>query len=488
MSSTPTFPTNPIELAQLFLRYPFRWLVPTVLVASAAVAYATLRPDTWEASQALVVRNEASGNLQDPGKFRHSDELKAVLETVLEISKTPQVLRISLEQVGPPGDRKAAGAYPSEQEVADFGDAVRLVAPKGAEYGKTEMFYLKVKDRDRRRAMQLAEALCQQFEHRYSQLRNERAGSMVQELTQAVRLAQLDVDEITGRLKSLEASVGGDLSELRRLHQGGGGSDSDLRRKSLDLENELRQAIQVEDSRAMLLKALHSTGDDLGQLRAIPNGLLEAQPTLRKLTEGLLDAQIRTSELLGTMSAEHPTVRAARISEQEISAQLRAERAKAIRGVEIDLQLAAKRVGSLKEQIVGVQQRLEKLAGLRAEYSNLVVESEKRTQLLTDLERKLVEAKAGEASTTITSLISRVDGPETGPKPMGPGRTTLLLAGIGAGFVAGAGVLLMTLPTAGSPAPDSAAADPRTTDGAPPSHNKKLSLNQALKRLVHPAA
>ena len=55
-----------------------------------------MRKPTWEASQALVVRNEAVGSQDIPGKFRHSDELKAILDTVLELSKSRSVLNATL--------------------------------------------------------------------------------------------------------------------------------------------------------------------------------------------------------------------------------------------------------------------------------------------------------------------------------------------------------------------------------------------------------
>ncbi|MBS0210500.1 MAG: hypothetical protein JSS27_16270 [Planctomycetes bacterium] len=481
-----TFPT-PTDFARLFLRYPARWIIPLVLVAAGGAAYALLRPDTWEASQALVVRNEANGNLSEPGKFRHSDELKAILETVLEVSKTPNVARDTLVAVGPPSDRQVAGPWPSEQEVADFSDTIKLAPPKGAEYGKTEMFYLKVRDRERPRALKLTEVLCKEIETRFAQLRGQRAGSLVDELEAGVQLAQTDLAATTVKLKQLEASVGSDLSELRHLHQGGGGSESDLRRRSLELENELRQAVIIEANRKVLLAALEEAQTGRGGLQTIPNGLLETQPTLKKLIEGLIDAQVRTSQLLGTMSTEHPLVRAAKISEQEISDHLHAELATAIRGLRIDIQLAHDRVDSLNEQRDESRERLVRLAGLRAEYTNLIAESEQRSKYLSEMERKLVEAKAVQASTVKTSLISRVDGPETGPKPVGPGRTTLLAASLAGGLAVGVGVLLLTAPAGfgARPANQTVIESASTETNAPA---KRLSLKQALARVTHPAA
>ena len=196
---------------------------------------------------------------------------------------------------------------------------------------------------------------------------------------------------------------------------------------------------------------MESSLADQAQLLATPNGLLESQPALRKLKEGLLDAQLRTAQLLGTMSAVHPQVIAAREAEQEIRRHLRGELIVAIRGVELDRNLASNRVATLEEQLSSVQHRLELLAGLRSEYAGLVSEVEHRTKLLEDAQRQLVEARASQSSALTASLISRLDAPTTGPRPIGPGRSMLLLAGLAGGPIFGLAILLISLPSARRP-------------------------------------
>ena len=149
--------------------------MPTVLVVLAAAGYATFRPNTWEATQTLIIRNAAAGNGDASGKFQHSDEMKNLLETVLELAKSHSVLAQTLEQVGPPADRSSTEAWPSDKEIVQFSESFKIVPPKGAEFGKTEVFYLKVQDHDRRRAIALATSLCNQLEARYGQVRDGRA-------------------------------------------------------------------------------------------------------------------------------------------------------------------------------------------------------------------------------------------------------------------------------------------------------------------------
>ena len=60
--------------------------------------------DTWEASQALIVRNEASSAEKGPGKFSYPEEMKTVQETILEVVRSRSVLEAALREVGPPAD------------------------------------------------------------------------------------------------------------------------------------------------------------------------------------------------------------------------------------------------------------------------------------------------------------------------------------------------------------------------------------------------
>ena len=86
---------------------------------------------------------------------------------------------------------------------------------------------------------------------------------------------------------------------------------------------------------------------------------------------------------------------------------------------------------------------------MRAEYSAVIVQAEQRSQVLATAEQKpaLSEARAAHASAEKTSLINRIDTPDTGSKPIGPTRTMLLLGGVFGGLVAGFGLVLLTVPS-----------------------------------------
>jgi uncharacterized protein involved in exopolysaccharide biosynthesis len=447
MSTPAAGPTPTVfDVARLFIRHPLRWLLPAAIVAAGASAYALLKPATWEASQALMVRAEAGNNPGGPGRFRDLSEMKTFQETVLEVAKNKSVLTAALQTVGPPEDAEAkpdAGPWPSDQDVADLADTVKLVPPKGTEFGSTEVFYLKIRDRSPERAVRLADAVTEQLLARYKRLRDERAGSMVRELEHALTIAGEEVNEAVDQLKALESKVGGDLAELRNLEQLGSG-DSDLRKLTVELENEVRRAdVDVRNQRE-LQTLLTAAAADPKQLLATPNRLLDSQPALRRLKEGLIDAQIRTSQLLGSMSREHPQVRAALDAEEEIRRHLNQEVKTALQSVAAERVVADELLAQSQTRLAETRARLDRLAALRAEYSSLNAQFQQRLKLQEEAEKQLVAGRAAQAGAEDAALLTRVDMPDAGTKPVGPGRTTLLAAGILGGLICGVGCLLLT--------------------------------------------
>lgn len=459
----PTAAPTPADVIRLLARHPLRWLVPALCVAACGTFVAAKKSDVWEASLALIVRAEANGNLGGAGRFRDLSEMKTLQETVLEIAKNRAVLAAALREIGPPtaGRDVPTATWPAPADVDALADAVQLVPPKGAEFGSTEVFYLKVKDAAADRAVRLADAVASQMLERFCKLRDEKAGSMVAELEEAVALSRADVEESVARMKAFESNVGGDLGELRNLDQQGAGN-SDLRQLILNLETELRAAESARRNLRELADLLQAAQADPSMLLATPNRLLESQPSLRKLKEGLIDAQLRSSQLLGNMSRAHPMVRAALEAEAEIRTQLHRELAAAVEGVRAESAAADDLLAERRRQQADARARLDRLAGLRAEYSALNAEAQHRLRQREQAEKQLVDARAGRAGATATSLLSRIDVPDAGTKPLGPSKKLLLAGSVAGGLLFGIGVLLLTsqLPRGPEPAEVMAVEEP----------------------------
>ena len=443
---TPVSPhsASPRDVFKLLRQYPFRWLVPAVLVAGLALAYARLKPAVWEASQALMVRDEAIGG-DHLGRFHVAEDMKTVQETILELAKSHSVVSTALTIVGPPAGRTTKAPWPTEPEVVALAGAMKLSPPKGAEFGKTEVFYLQVQNTDRRRAVALASTLCDQLKKRFEDLRDAKARSLVGEIGKTVTLAKSDLDSATVKLTAMDAQAGSDLGELRTLLDTPTG-DSPLRHSITEMETELRAARTTVESNQTLLQLLQTAKSDPHALTAAPSRLLESQPSLKRLNDGLVDAELRTSQLLGTMSDAHPLVVAAKAAERAINDQLRDEQESATQAVQVDLDLATKRVMALESQIAAARKRLDHLADIRAEYANAVAEVHLRTDTLKSAESQLAEARASQAAAHTASLLSRIDTPDTGAYPIGPSGSMIAAGGMLGGLILGLGLLFLTVP------------------------------------------
>ena len=434
---------TPSECLRLLVEHRQKWLLPTIACSVLALGYALVMSRYWEATQGLVVRSEASSSATgEPGKFADLYAMRTFQETILELAKSQQVIKATLQAV----DGLVDATSVSAEDIDELRERLSLLPAGGAEFGKTEVCYLQVKDTDRTRAINLVAELSRHIDTRLRRLREEQSQSLSRELQQKVEQAQAALDLETSRLAEFEASVGADLGELRMLNASFSGQ-SDLRQQSVNLNDERRQAgIDVRRLEELLV-VLQTARQDPDQLIAMPNSLLESQPTLRRLKDGLVDAQLRGARLEGTRTENHPQVRAAKQAVKYIREDLHDELQVAVRGVEVELQLGKQRVVKLEQQYLDVQQRLGKLAGLRADYANRTSAVENSRNVLDQAQKNLGEVSATLVAAHSASLVTPIDQPETGPYPAGPGRSVVVLVGTFAGLVIGLGWLFLTVPT-----------------------------------------
>ena len=477
---------TPLDVVRILKKYKNRWIVPLVVLTVLAAGYAVVRKPSWQASQALVVRNEAAAtDGQTIGKFAGVEDMKTVQETIVELAKSRGVLSAALKEVGP-ADGEPRNAWPSKADVSDLQDAVALVAPNGAAFGTTEVFYLNVKHQDPQRATALVAAISDQLQTRFGQMRDTKARSMIDEVAKTVALTQHDRDAATERLASFERQIGSDLAELRILHTSPSGS-SNLRQTVIQVETELRQVRAADQASRQLLQLLRDAKDDSTHLLATPNRLLDSQPALRRLKDGLVDAQLRTAQLRGTMVDAHPQVQSALDSEQQVRDRLHDEIALAIRGLEVERRLSAQRFATLADRLTKSNTRLADLAAGRAEYANLVSEAAHSSRLHQDAQSNLANARAARAGARSASLISLLDGPQVGDSPQGPSPASIVLLGMVGGLLCGFGFVFLTVQPS-RPAPQAVAGDgasqvvPISQPAAAPASS--LSFKQALQKLA----
>jgi uncharacterized protein involved in exopolysaccharide biosynthesis len=418
-------------------------IAPVVVCTLLAGGFAALRPREWPASQSLLVRDEAAGALRQ-GRFDNNEAMKTAQETIAEICRNQALLAAALSAVGPPGGKPTAG-WPRPADIESLQRELTLTAPKGQEFGRSEVIYLAVAAETAGRASELVSAVCDQLETRLKELRDRKAQSIVAELEKTAALAERDLDAATRELAALEAEVGSDLGELRILNDSAAG-DSNLRTLHTQVRNELRQARVAQESHEEQLRLLAEAEQSPDALLAAPKAMLDSHPALRRLKDGLVDAQLRTAQLRGKMSADHPEVRAAVTAEDAIRRQLRDELALVVGGLKADLKVSQSQSDSLDKQLADVEQRLNRLAALRASYANLVAQSRQRSETLQRTQQELAEARARQAAARSASLITRLDRPVAGNEPLGPGALTLIGAGAFGGLAIGVALMFLIAP------------------------------------------
>ncbi len=412
------------------------WLVPTFVIGLLGTGYALLRPPTWVASQGLLVRDEAVGELSRSGRFGTTDARKAAQEMILQIARNRQVVQNALEELEG-SEKKSEPSQITPSDVSAFLDGITLTVPKGAEFGQTEVIYLQVKGGSVDQAVQRVKALTRHVQLHLSELRNRRTESVIRELTERLKLTQENLDESTRILETMEREVGSDLGELRTLSQTGTG-ESNLRTALTQIKNDLRNARAARTEQEEQLLFLTNARANPATIVATSNRLLESQPALRRLKDGLVDAQLRVAELLGKMNATHPSVRAAQAAEAEIRNDLYEELETAIRGLQADADVTSALIQSHEHQMADVQDRLNKLASMRARYEILVANVQDRSEQVKESQRALAEARASRQAAHKASLITPTGKPDVGDGPVGPGRLMLMIAswmgGLGVGL------------------------------------------------------
>ncbi len=446
-------------LGSLFLTarsHPGLWIVPLVGAALIALLAGFLGPRQWRASQTFFVREELIGRIVGPGRFESLDTMKTAQETIGELARRPNVLKRTLESVGPEGSTAGAN-WPSEELINSLQGAIEFSAPGGADFGKTEMLTMHVKASSRERARQLAAALFVEVQRELRSLRQQRGASMIAETQQAVDVTTGQYNESGRRLREFESAVGPDLAELRILNEPIAGS-GDLRKMSVQIQTEMRAARSRLETGEQLHQYLSALRKDPNQLVATPRELLESQPALARLKDKLIDAQVARATLGGNYTTLHPKLQAAENAVHDIEQQIFSELETAIAGLQSQRSLNGQEYDRLANRSREVDERLSELVAMRVDYGQLVDDLNQRRSDWTMAREDLSQAEAIYRAAETVDFVTPVDQAQASLYPLGPSTKMLLLGSIMAGGLIGLGLIMMATPVAptiipGQPAP-----------------------------------
>src|SRR6056297_1279691 len=408
------------------------WGGAALVFGLLGAGYSLFSTDLWSARQPLVIRDEATGSVDRLGRFASQTELKAAQETILEMTQNPEVVASALRQIGPPdgGDDPNWPTVKVVDAVAD--QCVNLVAPQGSEFGNTEVVYLSVKSNDPDRAVRFCRAMFDNLTEQLRKVRRVRADSIIIELTQARDLARQNLDESLAQIREIEIKFGSDLGELRNLNETISGDGAN--RRTLETTTGELQAAELELSQLESFYDLLLAGAEDPQMLLISgDDLLASQPSLQRLKDGLIDAQLETSRLSGNYTIHNPKRRIAMGIEAEIKQRMQQETAAVIRAMRPELKLAHERVAKLRRKRDELIERLDHLAQIRTTYARLDSQVRGRTEQVSAAESALTEAQASRSAALSTNLIAELGPPQVGDSPVGMSASVMTLGSSMAG-------------------------------------------------------
>ena len=174
--------------------------------------------------------------------------------------------------------------------------------------------------------------------------------------------------------------------------------------------------------------------------------MLTRQPSLQRLKDGLIDAQLRRSQLAGSLTEANPKMRASIAEEQEIRQAMQSEIVLVIHSMQPVLEVERDRVTRLQDKQQNLQRRLDRLAEGRTSYAKIAADVKHRTALLEDSQRVLAEAEASRSASLSTNLLAKLGPVTTGSTPNGISSSMMTAGSATAGLIFGLGMVFLVSP------------------------------------------
>lgn len=424
------------------LRFRFLIVGCITFCTLGGILYALSSPKVYQASVPFLVRDEISGPFAKPGRFESLEAMKSAQETIQEITQNPEVLKAALKSVGPSSWFTDPEQFPSFEDIETFRENVWISAANGAELGKTEVIHLNVRSTSRDRALDLIQHVSDGVRQQLRQVRGRRATSIRNELQAALETAELSLADTTRRVVAMEVELGEDLSELRTLenpHSGEGSLRSALVKIQTELLTNQTQRDEVEQQIHFLQQASQSPE----RLAALPSELFVQFPGLGELKRALTAAQLEMAELSGTFNSQSSQYRLMEQQIANIKKQIHQEIGGAVDSAKAQKTFVQARSESLTNQRESLKKRIKHLASLRAPYANLLEEMKVATEQYRVARAEHSEAVAMQNGTAQTDLLTQLEPPEVGTRPVSVSRSSVVLGSLGGGVFLSLGLVMM---------------------------------------------
>lgn len=432
---------NFVQLFNLFRKHFLLVLIPVSIFSAAAAAYVLTRQPVWRATQSIQIRDELAIQTVIPGRFNSLDMMKMVQETIHETVRRHSVVKKILMQVEPPSDYENPELWPQLEDIEGMQYSISLGPPNGAEFGRTEILLLSVKDESTERAKRIVGLLAKELQFQLNDLRDKRAASIEHELEESVRLAKIDLKESNQELADFEKGLGDILVDLRSISSELGSGSTTLNSRLNVILIESRAVKQKYDVLAKQLENIRQAELDPKHVLTFSSELLDAQPVLKKLKEELVSLQSNTAKTLGQFEPYHSKAKAALEAEKIVEKKILAEVKVAQQGLAARVGVVENQIRRLEESEKDLLRQLKKLAELRAPYATLLKMVQQRRSVLDKALEELAHARSSRAAVKTTNLITLLDEPYSGSRPEGMSKKIFVGAAGFAGLLSGIGLV-----------------------------------------------
>ncbi len=422
----------------------------TLFGGVAAAAFAFLQPKLYEASVQMWVQDENSAIRSSTNYAADSAaRVRTLLSNLREVIYSRQVLEDTLKKAD------ATASHHSEKDEADSSrprpdqsvsrlvDAIRLDGPAGSEFGSSQIFFVRLRQRDPKLAQQLLTGLLESFRGRYKHLSTEQAMHLYDETSAAAERAREQLGTATDSFDKFVQEMQGGMSELNSL-SGSTTSDSELRRELTAINDQLLPAESELTLQTALLEEMQKARDEGVKQLMLPGSFVRDYPALDVSARELVSARIQMDDVAARTTAQNPEYPAAqerlRLAEKTFNNQLD----QVADAVQREIAARTELVEFLqndKDMFLG---KLATLSNKFLQYDGLKQEVARCRAAVADAEKRRSEAFHGVLSTGEETQFATMDGPRTSAEPISPKPALTVTMGLMLGLFCGSVFSLVT--------------------------------------------
>ena len=423
----------------------YRWRIAACVASFVGLAacVAMITPWTWRASMTVwLVPQTIEQHQQGEFNYDADRQLSVQLENFRQVALSDEVLGEILKQAAKLAPRRIAG---KTESVRSLRQQIDIRAPKGAEFGKSEIFQVRVIDRDPDRALAVAETFRDVSQKRYKELYLQKAESLTNQAREAADGARAASSAAQRELRRFELKAGSDLHDLRVL-AGRQSADVLLKKALVSVQDERQKIEGAVRERQKRLAALQQAvaGMTDATLTAMPTHLFAENDFLQPARTQVTNLTARLATLESRFTRQYPEVQAVRRELADARRRFRRALTSFMSSLDADLAARGERLTYLIKQEREGRERLERLERMRTAYTSSADAVERSLQHLRVTERRLAEAAELQARSRRARLLIFVDPPKVEDQPVSPKRRNHVLAGLGLGLVAGVGLAMVS--------------------------------------------